>query len=323
MTSASISNSNLKGALCATVAAMCFSLNDVGIKFLSDTYALHQIVFYRSLIGILTFALIIMPISGGLKTMSTRLLHWHLARGLCVVAANSFLFLGLASLPIADAVAIFFVSPLVIAVFSVIFLGEHVGPRRWAAIAIGLLGVLIMVKPGTSAFQIAAILPAISAALYALMHIIARRIGGTESAGTMTFWILVSFMTVSATVGLAIGDGRYASGAPEVLTFLLRAWAPLDPADIPIFVMLGTSGIIGGFLISQAYRIAEAAFAAPFEYVSMPMAVIWGVVVFGTFPGVSTWVGIALILGSGLAMIYLETRRPPAPRPDTKVYSDT
>lgn len=307
MTETTTARSNLSGALCALAAALCFSLNDVGIKFLSDQYALHQVVFLRSLVGLVTFLALIMPLSGGWGVMRTRRLGWHLARGLCVVFANSFLFLGLAALPIADAVAIFFVSPLLIAVMSILFLGETVGPRRWAAIFVGFIGVMVIVKPGTSAFQIASLFPIIAACLYGIMHIIARRIGSTESAATMTFYILLTFLAVSAAVGFAVGDGRYAAQAHPSLVFLLRAWGPVDPGDIATLVMLGVSGVLGGYLISQAYRLSEAAFAAPFEYVSMPMAIMWGITVFGTFPDPTAWIGIALILGSGLYLVWRET----------------
>lgn len=298
--------SNLTGALCALAAALCFSLNDVGIKFLSDQYALHQVVFLRSIVGLVTFAAIIMPFSGGLQIFRTKRLGWHLARGLCVVFANSFLFLGLAVLPIADAVAIFFVSPLIIAVMSIVFLGETVGVRRWVAIIIGFVGVMFIVRPGTSAFQIASLFPIAAACLYGVMHIIARRIGSTESAATMTFYILMTFIMVSAAIGLAVGDGRYADQAHPALVFLLRAWGPVDSSDISILVMLGVSGVMGGFLISQAYRLSEAAFAAPFEYISMPLAIMWGITVFGTFPDRIAWLGIALILGSGLYLVWRE-----------------
>ncbi len=307
MTQSATARSNLTGALCAFAAAMCFSLNDVGIKFLSDQYALHQIILIRSSLGLLVFLAIIMPLSGGWQLVRTRRIGWHLLRGLCVVLANSFLFLGLAAMEIADAIAIFFVSPLLIALMSIVFLGEVVGPRRWIAIAVGFIGVMVIVKPGTSAFQIASLFPIAAAFLYGVMHIVARRIGGTESAATMTFYILLTFITLSAGIGLAVGDGRFATGAHGSLVFLLRPWVAVEVADMPILAMLGVSGVLGGFLISQAYRLSEAAFAAPFEYVSMPMAIFWGITVFGTFPDRTAWIGIALILGSGLYLVWRET----------------
>ena len=309
MNTATIQKSNLSGALCAFMAALCFSLNDVGFKFLSDQYALHQIVLLRAMVGLAVLLLMIMPFSGGWQIIRTRKLGWHLVRGLCVVLANTFLFLGLAAMPIADAVAVFFVSPLVITVFSILFLGEMVGVRRWSAIIVGFIGVMVIVKPGTSAFQLASLFPMAAAVLYAVMNIVARRIGSTESAATMTFYIVISFITVSIAMGLTVGDGRFAGMDNASLDFLLRAWGPIGGADIPIIIILGLSGVLGGFLINQAYRLSEAAFAAPFEYVSMPMAIMWGITLFGTWPDRTAWVGIVLILGSGLYLVWRESRK--------------
>jgi drug/metabolite transporter (DMT)-like permease len=217
------------------------------------------------------------------------------------------LFLGLAALPIADATAIFFVSPLVITVFSVIFLKEVVGPRRWAAIAVGFIGVLVIVKPGTAAFQLASLLPIAAAFLYATLHMLTRKIGGTESAPTMAFYIQLTFLIASSMIGLGLGDGRFAGSGHPSLEFLFRAWAWPPVGDYPILVMLGISGMLGGLFISQAYRLSEAAFAAPFEYVAMPMAIMWGVTVFGTWPDATAWIGIALIVGSGLYLVWRES----------------
>jgi len=320
MSTASVQRSNLAGALCAVVAMVCFSINDVGIKFLSDRYALHQVILMRSVIGIAVFAAVIMPLSGGLSVLHTRRPVMHILRGFCVVMANMCLFLGLAAMPIADAVAIFFVSPLVISVFSVVFLGEKVGPRRWAAIAVGFVGVLVIVKPGTSAFQAASLLPMVAAVLYAALHMMTRRIGGTESAATMAFYIQVTFILVSIVFGLAVGGGQLAGTGDASLEFLLRAWILPERGDLALLVVLGVSIAFGGFFISQAYRISEAAFAAPFEYVAMPMAIFWGVTVFGTWPDPTAWIGIVLIIGSGLYLLWRETRPDTAPALDAPNY---
>jgi len=141
------------GALCATIAVVFFSINDVAIKFLSDGYALHQVVLIRSVIGVIVIMFMIAPFTAGWGIARTRKLPLHMLRGLCVVFANMTFFLGLAAMPLADAVAIFFISPLLITLASVVFLGESVGPRRWAAIAVGFIGVLVMMRPGTQAFQ--------------------------------------------------------------------------------------------------------------------------------------------------------------------------
>ena len=116
------------GAVSALLAVLLFSINDATIKFLSGGYALHEVVLIRSLIGFVIIVALIAPMTNGWAIMRTRRLGMHLLRGLLVVAANMLFFLGLAAMPLAEAVAIFFVSPLIITVFSVIFLGEKVGP---------------------------------------------------------------------------------------------------------------------------------------------------------------------------------------------------
>ena len=322
MKKGSIQRNNIMGAFCALASMICFSFNDMGIKFLSEDYALHQVVFLRTLVGMVTFAAVIMPLNGGINLIRTRRLKAHLARGLLVVFANMSLFLGLAALPIADAIAIFFVSPMIISLMSVVFLGETVGPRRWAAIVVGFIGVLIIMRPGTSAFQVASLLPILAATLYGSMHMMTRKIRYTESAATMTFYILCTFLITSIGFGLVLGDGRFLAGAHPSLSFLLRAWSPIQTGDIPIFAMLGVTGVMGGWLVSQAYRLSEAAFAAPFEYIALPMAVMWGVTIFGTWPMLNAWIGIALILASGLYLLWREARKETAAqaRPDAEVY---
>lgn len=299
------------GALCATIAVVFFSINDVAIKFLSDGYALHQVVLIRSIIGLFIIVTIIGPLTSGRGIARTKKLKMHMLRGLCVVFANMTFFLGLAAMPLADAVAIFFISPLVITLFSVIFLGETVGPRRWAAIAVGFVGVLVMMRPGTAAFQVASILPLVAAFCYAGLHTLTRRIGSTESAATMAFYIQIMFISVAILFGLFVGDGRFGDQSDASLAFLFRAWRWPDPADFVIFLLIGAGIAVAGYLISQAYRVAEASYVAPFEYLALPMSVIWGIVVFGEYPGGWDYFGMALILGAGLFTIWRDAQAKP------------
>ena len=299
---------SLTGIFCAVAAAVFFSLNDVSIKFLSGDYALYQVVLIRSLIGTLFLLAVVVPLEGGLRILRTRHPGKHLLRGSFVVLANMTFFLGLAALPLADAVAIFFVSPLIITAFSVIFLGETVGRHRWAAVAVGMVGVLVMLRPGGGGFQPASLLPVAAAFGYAGLHMMTRRMGDTESAGAMTFYIQLMFIAVSLLMGLGFGDGRFSAQQDASLAFLLREWVWPDPGDLPIFVVIGLGSALGGWFISQAYRLAEAGLAAPFEYVAMPMAIFWGLAVFGEWPDRIAWIGIALIVGGGLYTLWREAR---------------
>lgn len=307
----------LTGALSAAAAVACFSVNDTAVKFLSGDYALHQVVMIRSLFGLAFLLALLMPFTGGVAALATRRLGMHLLRAACVVFANMTFFLGLAALPLAEGVALFFVSPLIITLFSVIFLKETVGPRRWAAIAVGFVGVLIVLRPGTEVFQPAALLPIAAAVGYAALHMLTRHIGGTESALALTFYIQLSFIAVAGAMGLAFGDGRLAGTGDASLDFLLRAWTLPAAGDWWVFGLVGVASTLGGLFISQAYRVAEAAVVAPFEYLAMPLAVLWGVLVFDEWPDAVALAGIALIIASGLVIVWREAmgrRTPPAPR---------
>lgn len=308
------------GALSAMIAVFCFSLNDMAIKFLSGDYALHQIVLIRSLVGVVIMLVIFLPFAGGWRALRTQRIGMHLLRGACVVFANLMFFFGLATLPLAEGVAIFFISPLLIAVFSVIFLGEYVGPRRWAAIIVGLIGVLIVLRPGTDVFQLVALCPIAAAFGYATLHMLTRKIGRTESALTMSFYIQVTFVVVCAVSGLFIGDGQYAGSQDPSLDFLLRAWSWPAPEDWLILLLIGTFSAFGGYFISQAYRVAEAAVVAPFEYIALPLSVLWGVLVFADWPDVTALFGMLLIAGAGLFMVWRESQIAKAEVPDTPRY---
>lgn len=249
---------------------------------------------------------IIVPLDGGLSVLRTKRLPMHLLRGMCVVVANMTFFLALAAMPLVDAVAIFFIAPMLITVFSVIFLNEVVGPYRWIAVAMGFIGVIVMMRPGSDSFQLAALLPLAAAVSYAGLHILTRKIGGTERASTMTFYIIITFIVVSALMGLAVGDGRFAGTGDASLEFLLRAWVWPAPSDYLILLGIGVGSTFAGYLISQAYRLCEAGLAAPFEYTALVLAIFWGVMVFGEWPDVTAWVGVSLIVGAGLFMLWRE-----------------
>ena len=298
----------LTGILLAITGTVIFSVNDVCIKFLSGGYALHQVILIRALIGMAFLMGFIAATGGNYSQLWTRRPGAHLLRVAIVMVSNVAFFLGLAALPIADASAVAYVSPLAITCLSVVILGETVGWRRWAAVVVGLVGVIIMLRPGAGVIQPAALLVLFSAILYAMGNLITRAIGGTESAASLSFFVQCGFVVVSGAMGLWTGDGHLAT-EDALLGFLFRAWIWPPVADWPIFLATGLSVCIGGLMIAQAYRTCEAGLVAPFEYVGMPMAIFWGVVVFGTWPDGVAWVGIALICGAGLYTLWRETAR--------------
>lgn len=295
----------LIGAGFALFATLLFSINDGLIKFLAGDYALHQVVFTRSLVGLVLLIGFVLPFRGGLRDIRTQNLPLHIFRGLCVVWANLFFYMALAELKLAEVVGIFFVAPFLISIMSVVFLKEHVGPQRWLAIGMGFLGVLLIVKPGTEAFRLVALLPVLAAFGYATFHIMTRKLAATETIVSLTFYPPLIFLCVSAVTGLALGHGAFDQGG-GALGFVTRAWVWPNVADFMIMAAIGVGVTFGGAAISQAYRSAEAALIAPFEYLALIYAAIFGWMFFDEWPDPLAWCGIALILLSGLFMVWRE-----------------
>ena len=298
----------LLGPLFCAVAVTMFATNDATMKHLSDDYALHQLVSLRSVLGSIIVLGIMAPLAGGWRVLRTQRLGLHLLRAGFVFFANLCFFLGIAALPLAEATAIFFVAPFLISVFSVVFLGETVGPHRWAAIGFGFLGVVIVLRPGTEAFQPAALYPIGAAIGYSALHILTRRMRNTDNAVSMVFYIQVFFLAAGVAMGLAFGDGRFSDTPDPSLAFLFRAWVVPTVADWPFIIALSVFATVGGYCISQAYRLGEAALVAPVEYLTLPLSILLGAAIFGEWPDAVAWVGIALIIASGLYTIWRDNR---------------
>lgn len=288
------------------LGASALSTQDVAIKWLSSDYPLHQVILARAGIAML-LTLVVVHFEGGLRSLWTRNLGPLMARGLLLIVANMSYFLALATMPLAEALAIFFIGPLFITILSVPFLGEKVGPARWFAVLMGLAGVIVMLRPGGGIIQLVALLPVLAAFCYASMQIITRRIGVHHRASVLAFYIHFTFVIASAAIGLMIGDGRFSGTGNASLEFLFRAWVLPGTQDALLMLACGTLAAIGGYAISQAYRLAEATAVAPFEYSALPLAIIWGVVIWGDVPDLASMAGILLIVGGGLFVFYRES----------------
>ena len=305
------------GIALVLLAMVCISINDMLIKRLSGSYPLHEIVFIRSCLGILITTMLL-KLEGGFVLLRTRQPGLHAIRALLIVAANMTYFLALAALPLAETTAIFYVAPLLITLLSIPLLGATVGPRRIAAVSVGFLGVLIMLRPGTDSEVPIAIylLPVFAALFYALMQILTRKLGARSTASAMSFYIQATFILVSLLFFLTVGDGRLSEGLTNPsLLFLLRPWILPAAGDWWLFLAMG--GLIGvvGYCLSQAYRISDPATVAPFEYAAMPLAVLWGWLAFGDLPDLPAWTGILLIGGSGVYVFFRERVRGHSPAP--------
>lgn len=295
------------------VGILAISINDMLIKLLSGGYPLHQMVFTRSIIGIF-FSLILVQLEGGWHILRTKTPGLHLLRGVMLVTANLTFFTALAVLSLAEATAIFFVGPLLITLLSIPVLGEKVGPLRLAAVVVGFIGVLIMTRPWQSAEArdvslLIYLLPVLAALTYAFNQVLTRKLGATTKASVLAAYLQGLFILVSLGFWAVAGDGRYAEGLDnESLIFLLRAWVWPEGRDLYLFLGLGLNSAIVGYTLAQAYRQADAATIAPFEYLGLPLAVFWGWYMWGDLPDIVVSIGILLVLGSGL-FVFLRERQ--------------
>lgn len=295
------------------LAMGAISINDMLIKQLSGAYPLHQMVFIRSVIGVI-FTSVILWREGGFALLRTDQPGLHLVRALLIVTANMTYFAALAVMPLGVATALFFVAPLLITLLAIPVLGERVGPHRLVALVVGFAGVGVMMLPATDWGEVprgALFLPVAAAACYAGMQVMTRKLGAKSAASAMAIYIQGAFILVSTGFWLAVGDGRLAGQVEnESLVFLLRAWSRPDTSDLWKFAVLGLASGIVGYCLSQAYRLGDAATVSSYEYAALPLAIFWGWVIFGERPGWVMLLGTALIAGAGLYVFARERRRP-------------
>ena len=150
-------------------------------------------------------------------------------------------------------------------------------------------------------------MPVLAAFTYALNQLMTRKLGVKAPASTLAIYIQATFLIVSVGFFLVAGDGRFAENTTNgSLQFLLRAWVWPAPQERILLLGMGANGALIGYSLSQAYRLADAATVAPFEYIGLPLAVFWGLVIFGDLPTWEVWTGIALIIASGLFVFFRE-----------------
>lgn len=223
--------------------------------------------------------LVLVRLSGGYATLVTPGWRRMVARGFMMFLTDTAVYLAPAALPLATTGAFCFSAPLFVTVFSVLLPNEPIGPRRWAAVAVGFGGVLVMVRPGTDLFDWAALLALFSGLSDALSMIAARYLGPTETAAALAFWGTVVFLGCAVLMAVLFGHGAIAAAGLTLLT--------------------------------QAYRVSASAIVAPFEYTAMLRGVVWGWLFWRDWPDAAGWSGFVVIVGAGLYVLYREA--PTAP----------
>jgi drug/metabolite transporter (DMT)-like permease len=276
------------GILLLLAALLIFSCSDATAKYLTGELPVIEIIWIRYIV----FVSALLPSvvhSRGAVLRSTRP-GLQLLRGIAMLASGLLFAGSLAQLPLAEATSIGFVSPLFITALSIPFLGEQVGLRRWLAIVVGLVGVLIVVRPGTSAFQPAAILPVLSALAWAAAIIITRKMSGADGTATTLVYTSVSaFLLLSLAV-------PFAWQAPTLLQFGLG-------------LLYGALATFGQWLVVLAYQRAGASTLAPLAYSQLVWSAGLGLAIFGAVPDGWTLAGAAVIIGSGLYTAHRERLR--------------
>lgn len=213
----------------------------------------------------------------------------QLIRAIALFGATSFMYVAITLMPLGDAAAIQFMAPVLVTLVSGVFLGEHVGPRRLAAVAVAFVGVLLVARPGSGVLGWTALLPMATAILLAVYMVMTRVIRTKDNPDATTFY--------STAVGAL------------VLTLIVPFyWQALTPAQWGLMVTMGMAGAIGHFLLVKAFHSAEASMLAPFTYSQVVGAILWGLLIFGDVPSIWTAAGATLIIGSGIYVWYRETR---------------
>jgi len=278
-----------KGIALILASTVFLGTSDVTAKYLSATLPSIEIAWVRFLV----FALIMTPaMVPGMPLYSLRTTRpaFQLMRGLALLGSSLLFISGLRYLPIAEASATGFVAPLFVTALSIVFLGESVGVRRWLATAAGLLGVLIILRPGTGAFHAAAFFPIVSALCWAATLIMTRMMSGREHA--------ITTMTYSSIAGLCV------LSALVPFTWVAPSWH-----DILFGILIGVTSTAGQWIVVLAFRYADASVLAPFSYSQLVWVSILGFLIFGEVPDVWTVVGAAFIVASGLYTAHRERVR--------------
>ncbi len=286
-TKSPVQESTARGIAFSVIGIFTMAIGDALSKLIGQDYGPIQIFVCRAVFT-LPPVLILLWHEGGVRALRSRHPKLHAVRALLWLLSGIPFILSLQFLPLAEAIAITFTGPILVAALSVPVLGERVGMARWLAILAGFLGVLLIIRPGSSAFQPAALLPLLAAACHALAMLLARRLSREDSPGCLVFWQTVGSLGIAA--------------------FLLPFdWRTPQAGDWGLFALMGMVGAATMVLMVQSYRCAAAAVVAPFYYSIMLWSVLFGWLIWRELPDPWIWPGVGLLVASGLTIIYRET----------------
>jgi len=310
VSSPSKTRSTYLGAAFLVTGMLIFSLQDIAVKWMGGDYPVLEIVTFRSLIA-LPLTLLFFRFEGGRGLPTTPQPRLEYIRGIFYFLSYTTHFMGLAALPLADVAAIKYSAPLMITLLSVMLLGELVGLRRWLALLVGFIGVLLIVRPGMATFNLGSLFILLSVFFYALAAILTRKLQTTDSSATMAYYSSLVYLVATFILApLLILIGDFPDAHPSI-AFLFRSWAMPSLLDWLIMSGLGLVWAGGMYFLARAYSVAPASDVAPFEYVALPISIMWGFLLWQEVPTWLTLVGASLTLGSGLYILYRQRQEQP------------
>lgn len=281
------SGGTVLGIVLMLAAIFLFTLMDAAVKSLSGDYPTVMMLWARFMGQLVILAVILHKRI--LRHVTTRYAGFHLARALTQLGAAGFFFASLPYIGLAEATAIGDINPVLITLGAAVFLGEKLGLRRIFGVIAALCGALIIIRPGMGVFSPAAVLPLCAAVCYAASALLTRWTAPRENIWTV---LLASALICTVVTSIAL---------PFV-------WVPVARTDLPIFALIGILGTLGQFIIIRSFAVAEASVVAPFGYVGIIFATLWGIVFFDTYPDHWTIVGALVIVAAGLYVWHRETR---------------
>jgi drug/metabolite transporter (DMT)-like permease len=279
-------------------AMMVLPVMDAIAKYMAtfEQMSPGQVTFYRFFFQLVCTLPILLSIFG-MKALSAKRPWMNLLRGVLHGAASLLFFVAVKYMPLADVFAIYFVEPFMLTALSAIFLGDKVGWRRWTAIVVGFGGAMIVIQPSYEIFGLKALLPVFCAFLYSLYLFLNRAIGESDSPLTMQTMAGIGgtvFMAGALLVGSGFGGDNFQMSVPSSVLGLI------------LLLILGSISGYAHMLIVKAFRLAPLSLLAPFQYFEIISATVLGYAVFGDFPNISKWIGIIIIVASGLFIIWRE-----------------
>jgi drug/metabolite transporter (DMT)-like permease len=278
-----------RGILYMVAAVFVFATVNALVKWEVQTYPVTEVVFFRCLCALIPCSLLIAT-HGGFASLRTAKLGEHFTRAIAQFGSMFCIFTAFSMMPLADAVAITFSNPLFLTVLSIPLLGEKVGRHRWAAVLVGFVGVLIMTQPGAGILNAGALFALANAAIGAFVTTAIRRMSLTEAPTTLV---------------------AYQIGFNALFSALLVPFGWVTPtlADAAIMSLIGLGSGVGQYWWTQAFRLAPSAVNAPFTYTAMVWAVLFGYLLWGDVPSTALVSGAAVVVGSGLYILYREALR--------------